>query len=174
MSELRLTWKQILFPFIGYLMYFLGVGLIAGSIVHLPIDPSKYSILMVVGIVIFIAASFLNEVIIEKKSMSVQDVVRIIVLSLFLSLGIGMMSGGIQHFSEVKEYATYLIPIGFILSLFSYIFYKKIKLTGKQIALVVTICALIVIPLNLSLTYLTHMDGHAPTEEHDVHSKHSH
>lgn len=45
---------------------FLGMGLVSGSIVHMTIDPVKYTIVMIIGMIIFVVASLFNEIVIYK------------------------------------------------------------------------------------------------------------
>lgn len=67
MEQLSKAWNLIWFPYVIYIMYFLGVGLISGGIVHMPIEPVRYSIILIFGSILFISASFVNEYFVEKK-----------------------------------------------------------------------------------------------------------
>jgi len=173
MTGIQKTWNLVILPYIGYVMYFLGTGLISGAIVHLPLAPERYTIIMAAGIVLFIAASFVNELLIEKKKLNLADAVRITVFSLLISLGIGMISGGIQHFRETAHYAATLIPLGIALSLFSFIYKQNIRLSISQLGMILLICLLVVIPLKVSLekvadglrveTHQSPQDGHNHT-----------
>jgi uncharacterized membrane protein len=165
-SSVRHLYKK----YIGYVGMFLGIGLISGSIVHLPIDPTRYTIIMVVGVVLFIIASILNEIILKERSMDAKDVITLIISSLLLSMGIGMMSGGIQHFEDVKEYAAYLIPIGLGVSLFSFIIKNQIRLPKKKFAIVCLSFLIIAAPLNLFLENLAHQ----PSDSQDTQLEHGH
>jgi len=64
---LKDTWKAALFPYIVYVMFFLGMGLISGGIVHMPLDPQKNIIVLSIGMCVFVIASLLNETVIDKK-----------------------------------------------------------------------------------------------------------
>ena len=131
---LKDTWKAALFPYIVYVMFFLGMGLISGGIVHMPLDPHKNTLVLSIGICVFVIASLLNETVIDKKDLSFLSTIRLVVFSLLLSVGIGMISGGIQHFEDVLDYAGYLIPGGIMLSLIGFLFKNNIKLHIKALA----------------------------------------
>lgn len=158
------TWREAVFPYIVYVMFFLGMGLTSGAIVHMPIDPNRYTIVLFVGMGVFVVASLLNEIVIDKKSLSISSTIRLVIFSLLLSVGIGMISGGIQHFEDVAKYATYLIPGGILLSLISFLFKNKIKLGIKQATLLFTVVLAIVISLGFILNSvaatISQGDGH--------------
>lgn len=131
-NTLKSSWKGAVFPYIVYVMFFLGMGLTSGSIVHMPLDPHKYTIVLFIGMCVFVLASLLNEIVIDKKNLSVGSTIRLVIFSLCLSVGIGMISGGIQHFDDVAEYAAYLIPGGIVLSFASFLLKNNIKLGMKK------------------------------------------
>lgn len=101
-----------------YIALFVGAGLLSGSIVHFPLDPARYTIIGAVGGALFAAASAIGDV--RKNGFSMATI-RIAVASLLLSLGIGMMSGGIQHFEDFPARAAMLIPAGLLLSVPSFV-----------------------------------------------------
>jgi YVTN family beta-propeller protein len=145
------TWKDAVFPYLVYVLFFLGMGLTSGSIVHMPIDPHKYTIILFVGMAVFVVASLLNETVIDKKNLSVVSTIRLVVFSLLLSVGIGMISGGIQHFEDVVKYAAYLIPGGILLSFISYLFRYNINLGFKKATPLFAILLITIISLSFTL-----------------------
>ena len=50
-----------------------------------------------------------------------------------LSLGLGMLSGGIQHFLDFPDYAAALLPIGVLLSLAAYLARERTAPTGTPL-----------------------------------------
>lgn len=167
------TWKEALFPYIVYVMFFLGMGLTSGSIVHMPLDPHRYTIVLFVGMGIFVIASLLNETVIDKKHLSFLSTIRLVIFSLLLSVGIGMISGGIQHFEDVLDYAGYLIPGGIMLSLFGFLFKNNIKLGIKAAAPLFTIVLILSISLSFSLRNLAASMPKTEGHSHGGGSEHS-
>ncbi len=108
-------------PYLGYVGYFVGAGMISGGIVHYPLNPTYYAILVAAGVTLFLAATILNEIVLSTTPVSTRRLVRLVGASLFLSFGIGMFSGGIQHFTDFPERAATLIPLGVALSFGAYI-----------------------------------------------------
>lgn len=167
------TWKEAIFPYIVYVMFFLGMGLTSGSIVHMPLDPHRYTIVLFVGMGIFVIASLLNETVIDKKHLSLLSTIRLVIFSLLLSVGIGMISGGIQHFEDVLDYAGYLIPGGIMLSLVGFLFKNNLKLGIKAAAPLFTIVIVLLISLSFSLRNLASSMPKTEGHSHGSGSNHS-
>jgi len=143
--------KNVLASYIVYISLFIGTGFLSGSIVHYPISPTRYLIIGSLGAIIFTLASTINEALFNKKTFKDEGVIKIIIFSLLLSLGIGMISGGVQHFVEFPIYGSYLIPFGILLSIVSYIFKSNIHLFQHQVIKLVLGALLVVTPLGLGL-----------------------
>lgn len=101
-----------------YVALFVGAGLISGSVVHYPLDPGRYLLIGAVGAALFALASAFHEA--RARLSGPIELLRFVVASLVLALGIGMISGGIQHFNDIPERAATLIPLGGALSLLAF------------------------------------------------------
>ncbi|MEU0214909.1 hypothetical protein ABZ281_07175 [Streptomyces sp. NPDC006265] len=77
-----------------------------------PPDPTRYSLIAVIGAAVFLCATILNEFVLTRSLPSVAKVCGVVAASLALSFGIGMLSGGLQHFEDFPERAAMLIPFG--------------------------------------------------------------
>lgn len=125
--------KKALTPFAIFVVLFLGAGFIPGSIVHLGEGINPWDIgLLFFGILFFTVGSYIQEVIYNKKNLKEGGIIRFLAYSLLLSLGIGMTSGGTQHFDDTPYYSAYLIPIGLSIGIIAFIFKQNINLTYKQ------------------------------------------
>jgi uncharacterized protein (DUF305 family) len=51
--------------------------------------------------------------------------------SLLLSIGIGMISGGVQHFTDFPLYSSYLIPLGLVLSFVAFLLKGNYMIKAK-------------------------------------------
>lgn len=159
-------WRTVFFPYVSYVSLFLGMGLISGSLVHMPIDPFRYSWIMLVGVFMFGFASFISDIS-KQPDLSFGGIIRTLIFSLLLSVGIGMMSGGVQHFSDNPEWSALLIPMGLGLSLLSFILKNGIRLSVKRVYTVVLIFVLLAVPLRAGLSYM--VDTTVPSEHNDGH-----
>lgn len=135
--------KKLTYKYLVYIIYFLGIGMTSSGIVLMPFNAVRYSIILGVGLTLFIAGSVFNEVVIDKHHLSAIESVKLVLLSLTLAIGIGMISGGISHFKESPTYVSYLIPLGLIISFISYTVKNNIELTRKE-KLIISISVLLV------------------------------
>jgi hypothetical protein len=111
----------LLGDYLGYAATFVGAGLISGAVVHHPLDPARYMLIAVVGAAVFLFATVLNEFVLTRQRPGVARVLSIVAASLALSFGIGMLSGGLQHFEDFPARAAMLIPFGLALSFIAYV-----------------------------------------------------
>ncbi|TQE26140.1 hypothetical protein [Streptomyces ipomoeae] len=88
---------------------------------HHPLDPTRYTLIAVIGAAVFLCATVLNEFILTRSRPSAPKVCGVVVASLALSFGIGMLSGGLQHFEDFPERAAMLLPFGLALSFVAYV-----------------------------------------------------
>jgi hypothetical protein len=108
----------------------------SSGIVLMPFNAVRYSIILSIGLGLFIAGSVFNEVVIDKHRLSAFESIKLIIFSLTLAIGIGMISGGISHFKESPIYVSYLIPLGIIVSFVSFTVKNNFKLSKKEIFIV--------------------------------------
>ncbi|MDJ0383184.1 hypothetical protein [Streptomyces sp. G-G2] len=107
--------------YLGYVGYFVGAGLISGAVVHHPLDPARYTRIALYGALVFLAATVVNEFLLARERPGLSRMLVVIGASLMLSFGIGMLSGGLQHFEDFPARATVLVPAGLLLSFIAYV-----------------------------------------------------
>jgi hypothetical protein len=102
--------------YIGAMLYFMGAALIAGAVVHYPIDPPQYTVICVVGAFVFMLGTVFNEFILATERPNLSRALALVVFSLLLSFGVGLVGGGIQHFTQFPERSALMTPIGLVMS----------------------------------------------------------
>ncbi|MCY0933953.1 hypothetical protein [Streptomyces sp. H34-S4] len=107
--------------YLGYVGYFVGAGLISGAVVHHPLDPARYTRIALYGVLVFLAATVVNDFLLTRERPGPSRMAVVIGASLMLSFGIGMLSGGLQHFDDFPARATVLVPAGLLLSFIAYV-----------------------------------------------------
>lgn len=107
---------KVLRQYLVYVISFVGAGMVSGGVVHYPLNENYYGALAVLGGIVFAVGSIANEVLSNKGFPKLRGLLAIISISLLLSFGIGMLSGGIQHFTDFPSRAAVLIPSGIVLS----------------------------------------------------------
>ena len=129
-SESTVAPGRYLGLYLKYVALFVGAGLISGSIVHYPLDKTRYIIIGAVGAVLFALASTFADA--RAKGNGPASLVKFVLASLVLALGIGMISGGIQHFSDIPTRAATLIPLGGALSIIAFAIRDGHRLTRRH------------------------------------------
>jgi hypothetical protein len=157
----------VLGPYLGYIGYFVGAGLISGSVVHYPLDPVRYALIGGAGALLFLLATVLNEFVLPRQRPAGPQVARIVGGSLLLSMGIGMLSGGIQHFTEFPTRSAVLVPAGLVVSFLAYIVRnapQRWKAIVGPLGLGVAVTAVLAFAgLNYLATHSTADHGHGET-----------
>jgi hypothetical protein len=125
--------------FTSHVLRYVGVGLISGSIVHIGTlggGITRYVVLITLGITAFILGTIL-----EKGRGAIT--LNFIVISVLLSIGVGMVSGGTQHYLDGPVYASFLLPFGLLLG---YVMFALREDNGElkiQKVIIATVLALI-------------------------------
>ena len=60
-AELAKRTPSLYSRYIGAMLYFMGAALIAGAVVHYPVNPGLYTIICVVGAFVFLLGTIVNE-----------------------------------------------------------------------------------------------------------------
>ncbi|WP_418960223.1 hypothetical protein [Streptomyces tritici] len=105
----------------GQMLYFMGAALIAGAVVHYPIDPSLYTIICVVGAFVFLLGTVVNEFVLADERPALGQAVSLVAFSLLLSFGVGLVGGGIQHFEQFPERSAWMTPVGLVMSYVAFV-----------------------------------------------------
>lgn len=102
--------------YVGAMLYFVGAALIAGAVVHYPIDPPVYTVICVVGALVFLLGTVVNEFVFAAERPTFRRAIALVTFSLLLSFGVGLLGGGIQHFEQFPERSAAMTPIGLLMS----------------------------------------------------------
>ena len=105
----------------GQMLYFMGAALIAGAVVHYPIDPPLYAAICSVGALVFLLGTIVNEFLLAEERPVLRQAIPLVCFSLLLSFGVGMVGGGIQHFEAFPERSAAMTPIGLVLSYVAFV-----------------------------------------------------
>jgi hypothetical protein len=163
--------KTILLPFASYLFTFVGMGIVAGSVVHFGRTDQipRFLGLGILGMVMFVLSSYIQESRLNGSTVQKGGTLRYVFYSLILAIGIGMISGGTQHFLDFPVYASYLLPVGFVLALVAYVIRNNLDLTRKGWSFLLGGALLLALPtffgLNLYAQALPVSAGHHGEEQ---------
>lgn len=127
--------SHVLPPYALYVALYLGVALTGGSVVHLPLDPARYLLIGGIGVLIFITASVVDA---RRRHVAGLEgpgggLGRYVGWSVALSIGLGMLSGSIQHFMDFPHYASALLSFGVPVTLAAYVGRERLSLPRPQL-----------------------------------------
>lgn len=140
-----------------YIAMFVGAGLISGSMVHFPLAPTRYLLIGACGAVLFTFASVISEL--RGKNSSSSQIARVILGSLALAVGIGMVSGGIQHFQDFPSRAAKLIPIGLGLSVTAFVIRNNYRMSSTHMTWLGAALTWILLFVTVGLNYVAGIAG---------------
>lgn len=177
---------RVLRPYLVYVLLFVGAGMVSGGVVHYPLNEGFYGILAALAGIVFVIGSLANELLNGKGLPRAGALFSLIITSLLLSFGIGMLSGGIQHFTDFPSRAAILVPAGITLSFIAYCF--KANLFQRSAIKKVSMAGVLVLGTAISsLAVLTNIadSKNKPVHTHEVpasesstpaedHTKHPH
>ncbi|MFX1821308.1 hypothetical protein PV768_16125 [Pseudarthrobacter sp. CC4] len=120
-AELAKRTPSLYSRYIGAMLYFMGAALIAGAVVHYPVNPGLYTIICVVGAFVFLLGTIVNEFVLVDERPMLSRAISLVAFSLLLSFGVGLVGGGIQHFEQFPERSAWMTPIGLVMSYVAFI-----------------------------------------------------
>ena len=165
--------QRIFVPFLTFIALFIGTGFVSGSIVHMGegVNPWDLS-LLAIGAILFVTGSVFQDIQQGMKRIRGEGITLFLLLSLFLSIGIGMASGGMQHFVDTPSYSAILIPLGLGIGFIAFVLKERIALTGKEWMIIVpVVCMSVGIAtvalraVGRTLPDMLRQDHHIPTDE---------
>lgn len=125
--------SRVLAPYATFVALFIGAGFTSGGIVHLGEGFNWWDAsLLALGVMFFVLGSYIQEILYHKKALQEEGVVAFLAYSLLLSIGVGMASGGTQHFVDTPTYSAYLIPLGLLIGVAAFTLKQNIELTNAQ------------------------------------------
>lgn len=106
------------------LIKYIGISFITGAISHGFFSGNRSLITGVIGVICFIVGTLME----EDTSNTWQSIISWAVLA----VGIGAVTGGLQHFPDSPERSLWILPVGFVLSLIFYALIHGYKMGKKE------------------------------------------
>lgn len=120
------------------MLRYLGMSFITGAVAHGFFSGFRSLSTFAIGIGIFILALYLE-----------RDQARVTATQLswsaLLATGIGVFTGGIQHFPDSPERSLLIVPLGFILSVYAYAHSEQHSYTQQEKYLIFALSLAIVL-----------------------------
>ena len=145
--------------FVAYLAKYVGVGFISGGVVHYTVDPVLYGTIGIIGAVMFLLGMGYS----HRDHLGInRDSLVFVLMSLVLSFGIGITSGGVQHFGDVGHLGPVFVSLGVFLSALGYVFVESAERSWRLVGLAAVVSLVIFFatqPL-VSMGVGSHVDHH--------------
>lgn len=126
--------------FFTYIAKYLGVALIAGSVVHigtLQNGVTRYVVLIGIGLILTIIGNIK-----EAKEHGQKINLNYFLIITGLSFATGFLSGGIQHYLDNPSYAGILLGLGIIITYVTFFLKDRFKIEKRNLAFVVILAIL--------------------------------
>ena len=96
------------------LFKYTGISFIAGSVTHGAFTGQRSIITAIIGVVFFVIGTVLENI---GKTGRSQSWTRLLLIGIIGSVGLGLFTGGLQHFPDSPDRSVWVVPLGFIVSL---------------------------------------------------------
>ncbi len=128
------------YAFFTYIAKYLGVALIAGSVVHigtLQNRVTRYVVLIGIGLIFTIIGNIK-----EAKEHGQKINLNYFLIITGLSFATGFLSGGIQHYLDNPSYAGILLGLGMIITYVTFFLKDRFKIEKRNLAVVIILAIL--------------------------------
>lgn len=128
--------------YIIYICKYLGVALIAGSVVHVGTLDSgsiRYILLGIIGVILMMIGN-----ISEAKQEGNKIDLNFLLTLTGLSIATGFLSGGVQHYLDNPSYAGILLGLGLSIAYITFFIKENMQVKSKNIVIVILISLIII------------------------------
>jgi uncharacterized protein (DUF305 family) len=111
--------------FSAHMVNYLGIGFISGGIVHVALfaeDKIIYATHLCLGVLVYLLRFLIN-----ARFQITGDMLKFLGVSVFVSLGTGMVNGSTQHFQDDPKIASVLMTVGFVIVYISFVLRTQIE-----------------------------------------------
>jgi len=147
---------------IATLCKYTGISFTAGAITHGVFSGERALWTAVLGVVIYLIGATLEKIINPDKNHSWTDVLAIGVVA---SIGLGFFTGGLQHFPDSPARSSWVVPVGFAMSLLAMYLMEgkgKVKVRGVLIYGATSLALVVATSLYAYFYFIEHgSDGHS-------------
>jgi uncharacterized cupredoxin-like copper-binding protein len=150
---------------ISSLCKYTGISFTAGAITHGFFSGERAIWTAVFGVAIYLVGGTLEKISNPDKDHSWTDVLAIGIVA---SIGLGFFTGGLQHFPDSPARSSWVVPVGFAMSLLAmYLMEGKGKVKMRSVLIYGFISLALVIAASLyALSYFNEHGGDGHTHDH--------
>jgi uncharacterized cupredoxin-like copper-binding protein len=150
---------------ISSLCKYTGISFTAGAITHGFFSGERAIWTAALGIAIYLVGGVLEKFANPDKAHSWTDILAIGIVA---SIGLGFFTGGLQHFPDSPARSSWVVPVGFVMSLIAmYLMDGKGKVKIRSLLLYGAISTAIVVSASIyALNYFNEHSGESHSHDH--------
>jgi hypothetical protein len=131
-----------------------GISFISGAVNHGFFSGERSVITALLGVVLFLAGAVMEHKLSDNPNETNDKLFKTLFLGTVLSIGLGFFTGGLQHFPDSPERSSWVVPLGFALSVMALVGTQQMRAT-KSIVMYGVLATLLVTALSwAALRYL--------------------
>ncbi len=118
---------------LAMLSKYAGIGFIAGSVNHGAFSEQRSYLTAGAGILFYLVGAFLDH---KNNPDETKDWRALFGFGVMASIGLGFFTGGLQHFIDSPERSVWVVPLGFLMSVFALYFLEGCKrITARDVGI---------------------------------------
>lgn len=124
-----ITFKQ---SHVALLLKYSGISFISGAVNHGFFSGQRSIITAAIGVVLFVLGAWMEHRLSDSKAD--ETLLKTLFIGTLLSIGLGFFTGGLQHFPDSPARSSWVVPLGFVLSVIALAANMGLK-TSKSLGL---------------------------------------
>ena len=102
------------------LLKYSGISFISGAVNHGFFSGERSLWTAAIGMALFVTGALLEHRLSDSQQESAEsDLLRTLAIGALLSIGLGFFTGGLQHFPDSPARSAWVVPLGFVVSVFA-------------------------------------------------------
>ena len=125
------------------LLKYSGISFISGAVNHGFFSGERSLWTAAIGVVLFVIGAVMEHRAVERPDAARHDLLRTLTLGTVLSIGLGFFTGGLQHFPDSPARSAWVVPVGFVISVFALAF-SELRLWRRSSAVYAVVASVLV------------------------------
>ncbi len=160
------------------LFKYTGISFIAGAVTHGFFSEERSFWTALLGVCLYLIGSVIGKL---SNPQEKQTWTGVLLIGIFASIGLGFFTGGLQHFPDSPARSLWVVPLGFLMSLFALYLVEAKRVISKRSVVIYAVVSGVLITVASILAYeyfhvhgMTHDGGHFHQSQPDESYSNSH
>jgi len=157
---------------ISSLFKYTGISFTAGAVTHGFFSEERSFWTAVLGVCLYLIGGVIAKLANPQES---QTWTGVLLIGIFASIGLGFFTGGLQHFPDSPARSLWVVPLGFLMSLFAVYLMEGKEVVSKKSAILYAVIVGTIVTVASVVAYEHYHDHAMPHgESHSNSHGHSH